>query len=52
MPNEVINHWKPSDFMNVHPWNSIMRNSESESMACSLLWTMYEAGDEMGAADL
>lgn len=37
---------KPSDLMNEHPWNSVLQNSENESMACSLLKTMNKNGNE------
>ncbi|MCW3125252.1 MAG: hypothetical protein JWO03_910 [Bacteroidetes bacterium] len=35
----------PSDFMEVHPWNSVKQNSENESLACSIMKTKHFKGN-------
>ena len=36
---------KPSDFMDVYPWDSIKQKAESEALACSIMRTRHFKGN-------
>lgn len=35
---------QPESFLN-HPWNSIVKNSESETIACNIMAILYRTGN-------